>query len=246
MAGEKYLIVNADDFGQSPGVNRGIIAAHERGIVTSASLMTRWLAAGEASLYAKEHPELSIGLHLDLGEWAYRAGAWVPLYTVVPLEDKSAVDREVARQLDTFRRLVGRDPIHIDSHQHVHLREPVRSALSDVAHDLHVPLRQLSPEIHYCGNFYGQTVDGFPLPDHISFERLVEILATLPEGLTELGCHPGEGNDLNTMYRKERSAEIKVLCDPRLQAAIRTLGVKLCSFNDWKSRNNASDQPSGG
>ena len=75
MAGEKYLIVNADDFGQSPGVNRGIIAAHQRGIVTSASLMTRWLAAGEASLYAKEHPELSIGLHLDLGEWAYRAGA---------------------------------------------------------------------------------------------------------------------------------------------------------------------------
>src|SRR6059036_3293938 len=102
MAGEKYLIVNADDFGQNPGVNQNIIAAHEREIVTSASLMTRWLAAGEASLYAKEHLELSIELHLDLGEWTYRAGAWVPLYAIVPLEDKSAIDREIARQLDTF------------------------------------------------------------------------------------------------------------------------------------------------
>jgi chitin disaccharide deacetylase len=246
MTGEKHLIVNADDFGQSPGVNRGIIAAHERGIVTSASLMTRWLAVGEAALYAKEHPELSVGLHLDLGEWTYREGNWLALYTVVPLDEIEAVTREIADQLATFRRLIGKNPTHIDSHQHVHLREPARSALFDVAHDLHVPIRQLSHEIHYCGNFYGQTVDGYPLPDHISFERLVEILARLPEGLTELGCHPGEANDLNTMYRKERSEEIKVLCDPRLQAAIRTLGIRLCSFDDWKYLNNACDQPSGG
>jgi len=41
MSDRRYLIVNADDFGQSPGVNRGIIQAHEHGIVTSASLMVR-------------------------------------------------------------------------------------------------------------------------------------------------------------------------------------------------------------
>jgi predicted glycoside hydrolase/deacetylase ChbG (UPF0249 family) len=45
----KYLIVNADDFGQSAGINRGIIAAHEQGMVTSASLMVRWPAAHEAA-----------------------------------------------------------------------------------------------------------------------------------------------------------------------------------------------------
>lgn len=145
IAGEKYLIVNADDFGQSLRINRGIIEAHERGIVTSASLMTRWVAAGEASLYAKDHPELSIGLHLDLGEWVHRAGAWEPLYTVVPLEDKSAIEREIARQLDTFRWLVGRDPTHMNSHQDVHMREPVRSIALQICESLGVPLRNLCP-----------------------------------------------------------------------------------------------------
>ncbi|MGB7948954.1 MAG: ChbG/HpnK family deacetylase, partial [Candidatus Binatia bacterium] len=68
MSGEKYLIVDADDFGQSPGINRGIIEAHDHGIVTTASLMTQWPGADEAAVYAKKHPELSVGLHLDLGD----------------------------------------------------------------------------------------------------------------------------------------------------------------------------------
>ncbi len=50
-AGEakRALIVNADDFGQSFGVNRGIMEAHQRGIVISASPMVRWPAAREAA-----------------------------------------------------------------------------------------------------------------------------------------------------------------------------------------------------
>jgi len=44
-AGTRFLIVNADDFGQSPGINRGIIKAHADGIVTSVSLMVRWPAS---------------------------------------------------------------------------------------------------------------------------------------------------------------------------------------------------------
>ena len=48
MTAPRSLIVNADDFGQSRGVNRGVIEAHERGIVTSASLMVRWPAAESA------------------------------------------------------------------------------------------------------------------------------------------------------------------------------------------------------
>ena len=232
MAPKKYLIVNADDFGQSPGVNRGIFEAHEHGIVTSASLMVRWPAAVDAATYSREHPKLSLGIHVDLGEWAYRDETWVPVYEVVPVDDVEAVKNEAARQLATFRRLMGRDPSHIDSHQHVHLREPARSVLVDLARDLHVPLRHCSPGVYYCGNFYGQTAEGYPFPDAISVEGLLKTLTSLPPGLTELGCHPGEGNNLNTMYRSEREREVKTLCDPRVRATIDGEEIELRSFHE--------------
>jgi predicted glycoside hydrolase/deacetylase ChbG (UPF0249 family) len=246
MSGEKYLIVNADDFGQSPGINRGIIEAHERGIVTSASLMTRWLAAGEASIYAREHPELSLGLHLDLGEWVYRGGSWVPLYTVIPQDDALVVEREISRQFELFYYLIGRHPSHVNSHQHVHMREPVRSITLQICESLGIPLRNLCPDVHYFTKFYGQTTEGLPLPAYISLERLIEIVSTLPNGLTVLTCHPGYADDLKTMYKVERLQELKVLCDPRVQATIDALGIKLCSFNDWNHLKNSLSWPSNG
>ncbi len=232
MACKKHLIVNADDFGQSLGVNGGVIGSHESGIVTSASLMVRWPAAAEAAADSRKQPKLSLGLHVDLGEWIYRDGTWIALYEVVPLDDINIVREEVARQLATFYELVGNNPTHIDSHQHVHLREPARSILLDVARDLNIPLRHFSPGIRYCGSFYGQRADGFPLPDAISLHSLLKILGALPDGLTELGCHPGEGNDLDTMYRSERTQELKILCEPELPVIINTMGIELRSFGN--------------
>jgi predicted glycoside hydrolase/deacetylase ChbG (UPF0249 family) len=230
MCAKRHLIVNADDFGQSPGVNRGIITAHERGIVTSASLMVRWPAAREAAAYGRAQPRLSLGLHIDLGEWVCRSGAWEPLYEVVAPDDMAAVAQEVSRQLDAFRRLVGRDPTHLDSHQHAHQREPARAVTLDLARRLRVPLRGCDPAIHYCGGFYGQSADGSPSPEVLSTEGLIRILAELPPGVIELGCHPGEGDDLDTMYRAERAREVEVLCNKRVRAALAELNIELHSF----------------
>jgi chitin disaccharide deacetylase len=232
LGSTRYLIVNADDFGQSQCVNRGIIEAHRHGIVTSASLMVRWPAASEATAYAREHPSLSLGLHVDLGEKVFHAGEWEPVYTVVPLQEPTAITGEVFRQLDAFRRLMGRDPSHLDSHQHVHLRDPVRTTLIAVARQLEMPLRHCRSDVSYCGRFYGQTAEGATLPDVISVDGLIHILQTLPPGCTELGCHPADGCDLTTMYRHERLEELRVLCDSRVHAAIKTMGIKLRSFSD--------------
>jgi predicted glycoside hydrolase/deacetylase ChbG (UPF0249 family) len=230
MSIERYVIVNADDFGQSPGVNRGIVTAHEQGVVTSTSLMVRWPAAAEAAAYGRAHPEFSLGLHLDLGEWACREGTWVPVYEVVSTKDAGAVAAEVERQLAAFRRLVGRDPTHIDSHQHAHLQEPVHSVVMEVARRLKAPVRRCDARVSYCGNFYGQMADGTPLPEILSVEGLLRILRELPPGVTELGCHPGDASDLDTMYCDERAQEVRVLCDPQVRATLTALGIQLCSF----------------
>ena len=232
MAATRRLIVNADDFGQSAGVNRGIITAHEQGIVTSASLMVRWPAAREAAAYARAHPELSLGLHVDLGEWACRDGSWVARYEVVPVHDRDAVAAEVLRQLDEFHRLAGKDPTHLDAHQHVHRREPARSVVLALAHQLGAPLREHHPAIRYCGDFYGQTADGSPIPGVISVEGLAKILAALGPGIMELGCHPGENHDLDTMYASERVQEVQVLCHPRIRMALSRLNIQLRSFGE--------------
>jgi predicted glycoside hydrolase/deacetylase ChbG (UPF0249 family) len=228
----RYLAVNADDFGYSAGVNRGILEAHQRGIVTSASLMVRQPAADEAIVAARRFPGLSLGLHLDLGEWAYRNGQWLEVYGVVALDNRAAVAREIRRQLELFLELTGRNPTHLDSHQHVHREEPVRSVLRELGQQLGVPVRHDSPQVHYCGAFYGQTATGEPLDEAISVESLIAVLRSLPAGFSELGCHPGFADDLKTMYARQRSMEVATLCAPDVRAALVEMGIELLSFHD--------------
>ncbi|MDQ3102668.1 MAG: ChbG/HpnK family deacetylase [Actinomycetota bacterium] len=226
---ERILVVNADDFGRSPGVNSGIIRAHEEGIVTSATLMVRWPAAEDAAAYARRG-ELSVGLHVDLGEWAYREGEWQQLYEVIESESAEAIAAELQGQLERFERLVGRQPTHLDSHQHVHRKEPARTALLRSADQLKVPVRHLTPGIAYSGAFYGQDSIGEPMAEAISVSALIAVIEDLPAGVTELGCHPASADDHDTMYRRERLRELETLCDPRVRAALDRAGVTLRSF----------------
>jgi predicted glycoside hydrolase/deacetylase ChbG (UPF0249 family) len=116
------------------------------------------------------------------------------------------------------------------------MREPVRTAALTAARRLGVPLRQCTPGIRYCGEFYGQSAEGDPFPDQISVERLLALFSALPSGLTELACHPGFVEELDTMYRSERRRELQTLCDPRVREALAACEVELCSFADWKCR----------
>jgi chitin disaccharide deacetylase len=227
---ERFLVVNADDFGLTSGVNRGIIEAHERGLVTSASLMVRALAAAEAASYAKFHATLGLGLHLDLAEWFYRDGQWLAAYEVINTSDSSAVREECERQLARFEELVHRPPTHLDSHQHLHLSEPVRSIMIEIAARLQVPLRSCTPNLTYFGGFYGQTTEAEPYLEGISRQLLVRFISNLAPGWTELGCHPGYADGLDSVYLLEREEEVRVLCDPVVREAIKASGVKLRSF----------------
>ena len=69
----KYLIINADDFGASVGVNRGIFESHTRGVVTSTNLMVTGRAACEAVAISRDCPGLSLGLHWDVSGEGYES-----------------------------------------------------------------------------------------------------------------------------------------------------------------------------
>lgn len=235
------LVVTADDFGRSPGVNRGVAVAHEDGIVTSASLMVRGRAAEDAAAYALRHPRLGLGLHIDLGEWIYRNHEWEAVDEV-----PGPAGPEIERQLDRFRGLLGRDPTHIDSHQHVHREPVVGLVLERIASRLGVPLRDGKPEVRYRGDFYGQTSKGEPAHEAISVRSLLDVLMTLPEGVTELGCHPGLGTDDDLPYGRERSMEVNVLCDPRVTGAIAARGIWLCSFAEISKPRPVKARAAGG
>jgi predicted glycoside hydrolase/deacetylase ChbG (UPF0249 family) len=227
---EVALVVNGDDFGRSPGINRGILECFDRGILTSASLMTLWPASAAAAAGSIERPGLGVGLHVDLGEWAYSDGSWRCTYLRTELDDEQAVRTEVERQLRAFRRLLDRDPTHLDSHQHVHREEPARSVLGELAASLGIPLRHYEQGVRHRGDFFGQTAKGERRLDALSVPALIEILGSLPLGTTELCCHPGYANDLVTTYRRERTVEIETLCDPRVRAAVDGRGIELRSF----------------
>jgi chitin disaccharide deacetylase len=220
----KELIVNADDFGRSPGVNAGVIRCHENGIVTSTTMMVRWPDAEEAASYAKRSATLGVGLHVDLGEWFYADGEWHARYEVP--EDE--VGDEVLRQAERFEQLVGRPPDHLDSHQHVHRDEPARGAVLALAGRLGVPVR--GETIAYSGVFFGQDGRGHPVPEAITVEALVAAIEALPDGVTEFGCHPATAHDHDTVYGAERLREVETLCDPRVQAAIERSGVVLRTY----------------
>ena len=138
----KRLIVNADDWGLTPGVNRGILRAFQHGIVTSASLLVTGSAFEDAVALARDLPALNVGLHLALVE----EQAVLPPEALPTLVDKTRrlpgtkgeffkrallgriswdeVEREIAAQIARFQQ-TGLRLSHLDSHQHLHMFPPV-------------------------------------------------------------------------------------------------------------------------
>ncbi len=222
---ERVLIVNADDFGASDGVNRGIVEAHTNGIVTSTSLMVTGAAARAAVALAQEHPALGLGLHWDLdGEQAEPQ---------LDLDDTVAVRAELARQLEVFSELTGQLPTHVDSHHHVHRRPELAAIAQELVKPLGVPLRE-DGRVTFIGGFYAQWEWLITDLNHVSSEFLIWMLRNeVGEGWTELGCHPGYvSDDFTSVYLTEREVELRTLTDPVVRAEIEALGIRLASYRE--------------
>jgi len=220
----KYLIVNADDFGASTGVNRGILDCHTRGILTSASLMVTGRAANEAVAVSRDHPNLSVGLHWDV---------WGEDEREFDIKDIPAVRDEWQRQLERFHDLMGRMPTHVDSHRHAHREKHLMSVFRELVGPLGVPLRD-DGRVGLIEKFYAQWEWKVTNLDYVGVPFLQSVLRDdVTEGWNELSCHPGYvSSDYSAVYLVEREEEVRTLTDTRVRQTIRELDIRLAGFAD--------------
>jgi hopanoid biosynthesis associated protein HpnK len=137
----RRLIVNADDFGFTAGVNRAIVEAHTRGIVTSSTLMANGRAFDDAVGLAKTVPRLSVGCHVvlidgepvldalhlptlavaDSGGARFRDGlTFFAARALAGRLDPGEIEAEARAQIRKLQA-AGIDVSHVDTHKHTHL-----------------------------------------------------------------------------------------------------------------------------
>ncbi|MCS6951431.1 MAG: ChbG/HpnK family deacetylase [Bryobacterales bacterium] len=241
----RLLIVNADDFGFTRDVNAGILEAHERGILTSATLMATGAAFEDAVQRARSHPSLDVGCHLVL------VGA-----PGLPESLPELVAAVAARRLplrDILRAQVekilgaGLQPTHVDTHKHTHLLPWIFRAVAQVAGEFGIrwvrrplPLPGVDSLAGRILSRYGLRMTdhfaGFRLTGRLGVPQLVHLIRRLPTGLTELMCHPGRcGEELRrapTRLKESREQELAALTAPEVREALASSGVRLVSFRD--------------
>jgi hopanoid biosynthesis associated protein HpnK len=149
----KELILNADDFGLTKGVNEGIVRAYREGILTSTTLMANALAFDDAVQCARANPKLGVGCHLVLaggpsvappqdvpslvdkkGRMPGSLGAFVVRVSCGAIRAED-IDRELRAQIGKIRG-AGIEPTHLDTHKHTHAHPRVMEVLAQVAQDL--------------------------------------------------------------------------------------------------------------
>ncbi len=276
------LIVNADDFGRSAGINRGILEAHQGGIVTSTTAMMNYPAVVPGLETALEvAPDLGIGVHLNLTS----GRPLLPPESVPTLVDADGrfygpaalphagrrwaaddLHRELSAQVDHFLRVTGRPPTHLDSHHGAALvlpealrvtlslaakysipirRPPLADTAQQTARDSWVLSRfpddhalEVADELHAIMDAH----PGVRMPDRFVssfYDRLailgelLVILTTLPSaGVTELMCHPGYADGLDSPYAAPRERELAALVHHAAHEVVAAENIRLMTFTE--------------
>jgi len=165
----RRLIVNADEFGLTEGVNRGIIEGHLEGIVSSTTTIVNMWALDDAMSLALKNPDLGVGVHLNITA----GGPVLPFERVKTLVNKDGffyrrlelIKRLLSKQIslkevkEEFLAQIGRlesygiAPTHIDFHQNVIFLPGVLKAAVSVAKEKKLPLRLTQEEIIFENTF---------------------------------------------------------------------------------------------
>lgn len=268
----RYLIVNADDFGLSEAVSRGILAAHRSGILTSTTFMVNFPWAADMAPLLQDAPELGVGVHLNLttgrpllpaeqvSTLVTRAGAFQKsLFHLIARADMAQVRAEWGAQVEKGIELLGRSPTHLDTHRYIQGHPGFAAVMIDLARTYNIPavrclyagpgmalsqmyppwnptrllveryLRRSAELIHHSG----LRCPGEILAGDFDHPRLLRLLETVDEGVTELVSHPGYVDDrlrsLSSM-QEHRETELAALTSAAAREAVQRLGLTLVSF----------------
>ena len=254
----KKLIVNADDFGLTPGVTQGIIEAHKNGIVTSTTALTvsdYFLQAMEAARI--QAPNLSIGLHLTLTLNKNRP--ILPKEIVPSLVDENGyfwnqnifhekvdldeVSLEWEAQILKFLES-GQKPTHIDSHHNVHgkTKDLLEIALK-LARKFNLPVRNnfrgngmFDPSVNYGETPTTDEMIGLFYGEQVTFDQLLSIFNGIEKNeytVFEMNCHPAFLDKIlmeTSSYNTKRIEELHLLTSTKVKAAIQERNILLTSY----------------
>jgi predicted glycoside hydrolase/deacetylase ChbG (UPF0249 family) len=162
------------------------------------------------------------------------------------------VKREWRTQIEAFIRAAGRKPTHLDSHHHSSYFSPALfHAMLKLAHEYDCAIRfpftgsvereleeteKHAPDL--LKQFDPRRPDTFVVDfydERATREELLGLINNLPEGTTEIMCHPGYTDESfanESVYNKQRDRELAILTDPSVKEAIQAHGVKLITFAD--------------
>ncbi len=246
----KRVWFNADDFGLSAGVSRGIVEAMNLGVVgTTTALIGSDIAEADIVDHAGAIRG-RIGLHLQLSNGRPR----LPANEVPSLVDSSGnfprkrfqvkrpdpeeTFREWCAQADYLRHL-GIEPTHLDSHHHIHLLPSASEAFVELARHLGLPARAGSPRVrnllrsqgvrcadHFTARFFGP---------RCTPEQLLSILEESAKGMSdgellEVMCHPGRSDERLaeiSSYTTTRERELALLTEQGLEEQLREIGFEI-------------------
>lgn len=197
------LIVNADDFGYSRGINYGIIDAHKHGIVNSATMMMNMPGVTHAVELAHENPKLQVGIHLvltcgkpllaDVPSLVNKNGSFKRISEFKEQRDLSLdeLSREWSAQIEKFLE-TGLTPTHFDSHHHVHTIPAFLPVVQMLSKKYNLRARRFSEDAVegvpansdvFLHDFYGEGA---------TYDYFENLVTRVHEGQTvEVMCHPG-------------------------------------------------------
>ena len=160
------------------------------------------------------------------------------------------VKKEWRAQIEAFVRAAGRNPTHLDSHHHSsYFSAGLFQAMLELAQEYDCAIRfpftgNVSRELQKTNEHVPDLISQFDLrrPDRfvVDFyderatrEELLEMINNLPEGTTEIMCHPGYTDAAfasESVYSDQRGRELEILTDPSIKQALRANGIQLITF----------------